>query len=125
MRLDCCTGPATAVCSSTTTYLGADHCLLHLFELLVLLLHDLLLQLHQALVVQLCCCLRLLCALLLRCCAAARQEGIPVALLAALERLLYLLPPVFEGVQQVPPAEALLLTPVRVDTNAGAKTSAT
>lgn len=36
----------------------------------------------------------------------------PVPLVAALERLLYLLPPVFERMQLVPPAEALLFTPV-------------
>lgn len=40
----------------------------------------------------------------------------PVPLVAALERLLYLLPPVLERMQLVTPAEALLFTPVVDDT---------
>jgi hypothetical protein len=79
---------------------------------MVLLLHHRLLQLHQARVVQLGSRLRLSRPLLRRHRAAARQKAVPVALVAALQRLLYLLPPVLQHVQQVSPPKALLLTPV-------------
>lgn len=122
------------------THLGVDHSLLHLLQLLILLPHDVALQLQQAPVVQLGCRLGLSC--LHRCCADARgkkripgahndrgmrrevsdlltkhaackfQIGLPVRLPhGALEGKLHLLSSVLQLVHHVSPPVLLSLRP--------------